>query len=154
MVDDDDKWYTQRGARLQGPFSRLTIHRYLLLGRIKSSDRVSKDGNLWEPITQVPQLIPEELLDLETDDGWQNFLQARDSVDERKLQDTDEQLISTQHFKREDEASVLSRLREEWKRSLSIEPRKQARASILPISLFGVTLAVVLILGIVSYILP
>ncbi len=151
MVLDDDKWYTQRGARLQGPFSRPTIHRYLLLGRIKSSDRVSKDGKLWEPITQVPQLIPEELLDLGSDDGWRNFLNARDNVDERNLQTELEQKENNQ---REAEETVLTRLRNDWVRSLSIEPQKNIRSSVIPVSLFGVTVAIVAILVLLNYVSP
>jgi hypothetical protein len=148
MLVDDDKWYTQRGARLQGPYSRLTIHRYLLLGRIKNSDRVSRDGKLWEPITQVPQLIPEELLDLGSDHGWRNFLQAREDVDERRGAGTESH--PTQ-YEREPEPSVLKRMRRDWMRALSGEPEKPVKTSVLPVSLFGVTLAIVLVLAVLNY---
>ncbi|MDO6460420.1 hypothetical protein Q4485_06910 [Granulosicoccaceae sp. 1_MG-2023] len=134
MVLDDDKWYTQRGSRLAGPYSRLTIHRYLLLGRIKNSDRVSKDGKLWEPITQVPELIPEELLDLDSDMGWKKFLRARDLVDERRQARAEED----QHQQdRVEEEVMLTRLRDEWNRSLNLQPNRPH--SVLPVSLFGVT---------------
>lgn len=138
MVLDDDKWYTQRGSRLSGPYSRLTIHRYLLLGRIKNSDRVSKDGKLWEPITQVPELIPEELLDLDSDMGWRKFLRARDLVDERR-----ETQVEASESRGEEEV-MLTRLRDEWNRSLNVQPARPR--SVLPISLFGVTLVAGIVL--------
>lgn len=145
MVLDDDKWYTQRGARLQGPYSRLTIHRYLLLGRIKNSDRVSKDGALWEPITQVPELIPDELLDLDTDLGWRSFLDARDRVDERQ-----ESTVKTPFDEQRGEPfkadAALTRWRREWLKALNLTPQKSIKTSFLPASLFGITLLVLALL--------
>lgn len=84
MVSDDPKWYVQKGARVQGPYSANEIGRFLLLGRVRNSDRVSRDGELWEPVTQVPELIPDELLDLNTDQGWDRFITKRESVDQRE----------------------------------------------------------------------
>jgi hypothetical protein len=148
MVVDDEKWYTQRGTRLQGPFSRQTIHRYLLLGRIKNSDRVSRDGEMWEPITQVPQLIPDELLDLSSDMGWTHFLKAREQIDQRDSKAlgvvTNNKPIVTE--RRDDEDAVLTKLRKSWIDILSLAPQKTVKANMLPLSLFGVTVAVVLIM--------
>ena len=33
-----------------------------MIGRVSKADNVSRDGEIWEPVTQVPELIPEELL--------------------------------------------------------------------------------------------
>ena len=65
-----EKWYVLKGKRVLGPFSDEEVRRFLLLGRIRNSDRVSLDGELWEPLTQVPQLIPDELLDLQDLGRW------------------------------------------------------------------------------------
>jgi len=64
LIDDDyrDIWYVAKGTRVQGPYSVLQIRHYLSIGRLRNNDRVSKDGELWEPVTLVPQMIPEELL--------------------------------------------------------------------------------------------
>lgn len=86
MVPDDPQWYVQKGARVQGPYSADEVARFLLLGRIRNSDRVSRDGELWEPVTQVPELIPDELLDLNTDSGWDRFVAAHTQADERDPQ--------------------------------------------------------------------
>ncbi len=83
MVSDDPQWYVQKGARVQGPYSANEVGRFLLLGRVRNSDRVSRDGELWEPVTQVPELIPDELLDLNTEQGWDRFITARENVNER-----------------------------------------------------------------------
>jgi len=83
MVPDEPQWYVQKGARVQGPYSATEVGRFLLLGRIRNSDRVSRDGELWEPVTQVPELIPDELLDLNSESGWDRFMDKRDSLDER-----------------------------------------------------------------------
>lgn len=83
MTTDVAEWYVQKGARVQGPFSAAEVGRFLLLGRVRHGDRVSRDGELWEPVTQVPELVPEELLDLESVDGWRRFVDARGAHDER-----------------------------------------------------------------------
>lgn len=83
MLTDDPQWYVQKGARVQGPYTASEVGQFLLLGRVRNSDRVSRDGELWEPVTQVPELIPDELLNLNTQDGWDTFMTARTNADER-----------------------------------------------------------------------
>lgn len=151
MVANDDKWYTQRGSRLHGPYSRETIHRYLLLGRIKNSDRVSKDGAMWEPITQVPELIPEELLDMGSDFGWENYLKVREQVDERQADNSPETaVVEERRDSDRPESSILSKLREDWIKALNVQPVQREKINYLPASLFGITLAVALILILVN----
>ena len=53
MVTDESQWYVQKGSRVQGPFSTNEVGRFLLLGRVRNTDRVSRDGELWEPVTQA-----------------------------------------------------------------------------------------------------
>lgn len=93
MVTDDPQWYVQKGARVQGPYSTSEIGRFLLLGRVRNSDRVSRDGELWEPVTQVPELIPDELLDLNTEQGWERFFTARNEADERDASNSAHQVM-------------------------------------------------------------
>lgn len=65
IVKQKSIWYVKKGRRVQGPFEANEIARFLLLGRVRNTDRVSTDGELWEPVTQVPELIPDELLDFD-----------------------------------------------------------------------------------------
>lgn len=138
MVSDESQWYVQKGSRVQGPFTTNEIGRFLLLGRVRNTDRVSRDGELWEPVTQVPELIPDELLDLQSDDGWNQFLTVRNAHDERRT----ERPVDNDRRSRLD--LTQAQLREEWQTSEIPEGGN----SILPWSLLGITLAA---LGVVLY---
>lgn len=137
MVTDESQWYVQKGSRVQGPYSAHEVGRYLLLGRVRNTDRVSRDGELWEPVTQVPELIPEELLDLDTDVGFQRFVDARSREDQRSGQD----VVSPD--RRSEPDKMQDQLKDDW----SVESEHPA-GSVLPWSLLGITLGA---LGIVLY---
>ncbi len=50
-------------SKIHGPYPAKKIRHYFLLGRIRSTDEVSSDGGrTWEPLSQVPELVPDELL--------------------------------------------------------------------------------------------
>jgi len=138
MVADESQWYVQKGSRVQGPFSTNEVGRFLLLGRVRNTDRVSRDGELWEPVTQVPELIPEELLNLQSDDGWNQFLSVRSATDERVS------TMPVQFDRRTHTDSAPSQLRDEWQTVTPSDPSN----SVLPWSLLGITVAA---LGVVLY---
>ena len=62
-------WYTRRpGAReadtvtsteIKGPFPSGLVSRYVLLGRVLLTDEVSLDRELWRPVNEIAELIPE-----------------------------------------------------------------------------------------------
>ena len=52
-------WCTRRGDTVRGPYSRTQIRRYILLGRIRSTDEVRPEGGGWKPLADYPELIPE-----------------------------------------------------------------------------------------------
>lgn len=81
--DDNDQWYVRRGSSIQGPYDADRIRRYLLLGRVRLTDRISLDGENWLALTQRGELIPEEMRDLESEEGRARFEAARRAVDER-----------------------------------------------------------------------
>jgi len=138
MVTDESQWYVQKGSRVQGPFSTNEVGRFLLLGRVRNTDRVSRDGELWEPVTQVPELIPEELLNLQSDEGWNQFLSVRQATDERVASSP----VAVE--RRSATEPVSTQLREEWQ-SQNVSDGSN---SVLPWSLLGITLAA---LGVVLY---
>ncbi len=88
MSDDAEtrRWYVRRSTTVQGPFPAESIRRYLLLGRLRLSDRVSVDGSAWEAITRRPELIPDGMRDLGSAAGRARFEQARRAVDERSTE--------------------------------------------------------------------
>ncbi|MFK8078395.1 MAG: DUF4339 domain-containing protein [Granulosicoccus sp.] len=130
MVTDESQWYVQKGSRVQGPFSTNEVGRFLLLGRVRNTDRVSRDGELWEPVTQVPELIPEELLNLQSDEGWNQFLNVRKVEDERQLE------IPAVSERRVLPDPTPDNLRNEWS-----APAAPVSHNVLPWSLLGITLA-------------
>lgn len=81
--DENEYWYVRRGSSIQGPYDADQIHRYLLLGRVRLTDRISLDGENWQALTQRGELIPEEMRDLESEEGRARFEAARLAVDER-----------------------------------------------------------------------
>jgi len=137
MVSDESQWYVQKGSRVQGPYSAHEVGRYLLLGRVRNTDRVSRDGELWEPVTQVPELIPEELLDLDTDVGFQRFVDVRSRVEQRT------QTTEVTPDRRTIPEAMGEQIRDDW-----AERKYDSPASALPWSLLGITLGA---LGIVLY---
>ena len=143
MVSDESVWYVQKGSRVQGPYSANEVGRYLLLGRVRNTDRVSRDGELWEPVTQVPELIPEELLDLDTDVGFQRFVDARSRQDQR---------IETSNVipdRRTVPEVMGEQIRDDWTtQEEGASQQEHASTSVLPWSLLGITLGA---LGIVLY---
>lgn len=135
MVKQDGYWYVQKGSRVQGPFSPDEVSRFLLLGRVRNTDRVSRDGELWEPVTQVPELIPDELLDLHSEDGWQRFLGSYAAHDERHLEALPEGALER---RRAQPPSSEERVRDDW---LSVAPPRKTAPQALPWTLLGITLA-------------
>lgn len=128
MVTDQPQWYVQKGSRVQGPFSSDEVGRFLLLGRVRNTDRVSRDGELWEPVTQVPELIPEELLDLHSESGWERFLEARTVHEERVALEVE--VVA----ERREAVPLKEQFRRDWNRPISV-------STALPWSLLGITLA-------------
>ena len=54
-------WYLKTEAGVQGPFPSGAVRRSLLLGRLRVTDLVSTDGDTWQPIAEVPEVVPAEL---------------------------------------------------------------------------------------------
>ena len=130
MVSDESQWYVQKGSRVQGPYSTIEVGRFLLLGRVRNTDRVSRDGELWEPVTQVPELIPEELLDLEDAHGWTRFMEQRRQLDERGS------TVTVVNDRRQSDRAAEQAMRDDWAVVSTHTP------SLIPWSLLGLSLSV------------
>jgi hypothetical protein len=77
-------WYTRREGTIRGPYSAGHVSRYLLLGRIRASDELSRDGRNWCPVSECPELLPDEFGDLSSWQDYQQLVMARISADERR----------------------------------------------------------------------
>jgi uncharacterized protein YjbI with pentapeptide repeats len=75
-------WYLRTNAGAQGPFPSGSVRRSLLLGRILMTDLVSVDGESWQPIADVPEVIPPELRNVEEGENPALYA-ARRREDER-----------------------------------------------------------------------
>lgn len=77
-------WFTRRDGQVRGPFPQRQITRYVLLGRIREDDELSADRETWNPLRELPQLIPEEMKNVVTDEDRQRLREARMRADERR----------------------------------------------------------------------
>ena len=78
------QWYSRRQGVTRGPFSAGDITRYLLLGRIRLDDELSTDKIVWSPANRFSEMLPPEISNLTSWDDYQNLVEARMQVDERK----------------------------------------------------------------------
>lgn len=81
--DPEQHWYARRGANILGPYTPDELSRYILLGRVRLSDRISADGHTWYRLADRSDLIPEAMNDLDTPEGRARFEAARREADER-----------------------------------------------------------------------
>lgn len=97
-------WYTRRvgdggaiqgaspdiikSAEIKGPFPSGLVSRYVLLGRMLLTDEVSVDREIWRPVNEVAELIPEIMLGDDNDPAARERLNAaRRWADERLAHD-------------------------------------------------------------------
>jgi hypothetical protein len=76
-------WYVRRAGRVRGPFPPGQISREILIGRIRDGDELSQDRELWRPLAQLPQLMPEAMRHAGTREDQQRLTLARLREDER-----------------------------------------------------------------------
>ena len=81
-------WYTRRKKEIRGPFPAGLVMRYILLGRIKETDELSVDQLSWQPVNDLPELIPEEMkVDLSIPENQEKLRIAKLREDEREATD-------------------------------------------------------------------
>ncbi len=86
MAEDKNShrlWYTRRDGVVKGPFPEPLISSYILLGRLNERDELSPDGEHWGPLSRYPELFPEEMKNVRTEEDRMRLELARMRVDER-----------------------------------------------------------------------
>lgn len=73
---DQLQWYTRRDGVTRGPFTAENITRYLLLGRIRIEDELSRDRISWS--------VAGQLLDLNSQGDYRQLIIAQLQADERR----------------------------------------------------------------------
>jgi hypothetical protein len=51
-------WYVRRSGQVRGPFPAREIRRLVTLGRILSTDELSRDARRWQPLASLADLLP------------------------------------------------------------------------------------------------
>ena len=77
-------WYTRRKGVVRGPYPKKQISRYVLLGRIRTTDEVRPDGGDWQELAADPELIPEVMKLPPSAENRQKLQMARLREDERR----------------------------------------------------------------------
>ena len=77
-------WYTRRKGVVRGPFLAEDVSRYLLLGRIRLDDELSRDRENWSVAGQLGGLLPPDLASQSSWDDYQRLVVAHMKADERK----------------------------------------------------------------------
>jgi hypothetical protein len=69
-------WFVRRGSATRGPYSSARIRHFVLEGRLDLDDQVSADGQAWQRLGDVQEVVP---LQLRTDDiaGREEQLRAQ-----------------------------------------------------------------------------
>lgn len=81
-------WYMRRGERIEGPFPAGLISRYLILGRIRTTDELSTDKESWKQVSEIDEVMPDVLqADLEDAYHRQRLMAAKRWEDEREMRD-------------------------------------------------------------------
>lgn len=76
-------WYTRQAGKVSGPFPIGLIRRFVLLDRLSLNDEVSPDKEFWRPIKNVPEVIPEEMRGLKTEEDLMRLKLAQIHADDR-----------------------------------------------------------------------
>ncbi|MEE9494494.1 MAG: pentapeptide repeat-containing protein [Gammaproteobacteria bacterium] len=77
-------WYTRRLNVIRGPYPEGQVSRYILLGRLRETDELSRDQHTWQPLSEYPQLIPDVMKLDSTPANIESLLLARMHEDERQ----------------------------------------------------------------------
>ena len=80
------QWYTRRNGVTRGPFSAANITRYILLGRIRLEDELSRDRVSWSAAEQLTTLLPEPLRNMHSGDAYRQLIAAQMQADEREAE--------------------------------------------------------------------
>lgn len=81
---DEHLWYMRRAGHVRGPFPQRQISHYILLGRIGDADELSVDREHWHRIAGLPQLIPDVMRNIDSEEDRQRLQMARLRADERR----------------------------------------------------------------------
>ena len=150
-------WYARRDGIIRGPFSAADVTRHILLGRISLEDDISQDQVNWQSVKTATIILPAELRQLSSWEDYEQFMQARLEVDERKgdrrsiAAGTDGRLLLERRLgsDRRGEESGLSLAQHFFAASESVRPSR-----VRPYRLGTLVLSVALAVLLIAWLLP
>lgn len=77
-MTDSKKWFVRRTEQVQGPFTGSILMKLAKLGRLKQTDELSNDKELWKLAGDYPQLFKGVDTDLQLKDEERNGLDRRE----------------------------------------------------------------------------
>jgi hypothetical protein len=60
-VDGIGRWFVRREGVVRGPYASTQVRRLLLSDALSLADMVSDDGQHWQPLASVPEVVPHQL---------------------------------------------------------------------------------------------
>ncbi|MGD8644613.1 MAG: pentapeptide repeat-containing protein [Chromatiales bacterium] len=129
-------WYTRRDGQVRGPFPEPVIHSHILLGRLHEDDELSRDREDWRRLSQLPDLIPEVMRRVVTEEDRARLAQARLHADERLRDRRDGDASWDGANRRRDdrrrpESELMISHRQAWNR-IRVPLGRGPRAALLP----------------------
>lgn len=80
-------WFVKRQGEIHGPFPQGQIQRDILLGRLHATTELSQNKQDWKPLSQLPQLLPEEIRHTASAEEREQLVLSRMHEDERSGHD-------------------------------------------------------------------
>jgi len=148
-------WYIRRSNKVKGPFPSGTLRRFILLGRVKTTDQVSRDNKNWQEVMSVPEVVPREVRKAAAEGHLDEVLPVRLSEDERTGRERRRKADSETYDnlrkgqRRKDEPELVQRHRNA-KQELLREEKKSRRTPYLGI--IASTILVLVLIGVGLYI--
>lgn len=143
-------WFVRRNGARKGPFPSGTLRRFVLMGRLRMEDQVSRDGKQWLPVAEVPEVLSPQVREALASGTLDELLQdrlredERDGRERRKHEASEAQLRRRQGERRDEEDELVQRHRESKTRLRELAGRRSTPW--LASSIVGV-----IVLGMVAY---
>jgi hypothetical protein len=137
---------------IRGPFTAENITRYILLGRIRLDDELSEDRDSWSTANYFSELLPPEVQNLSNWDDYQQLVEARREVDERKGERRCQNCVNRDKCRRERRGKINRRVA--INHSLSIDDKQVAGKSAAPATARTLLMALLLATLLFSWLVP
>lgn len=72
------QWYLRRAGELSGPYRSNELRHMVLQGQADVADQVSPDGQVWQPLLAIPEVVPPQLRGELPDEEQELLAERRD----------------------------------------------------------------------------